>query len=262
MKNPSVIAKGGLQAARNWVFRWRGLDGTPLRGLLSLLIVGSAFALFAATVRIRVRAPQQWVERKASIIHLPSGGEGKIWALRAQEGGPFPSRVDPADWEKSAGLQEAFLQATRLSSRPYEPKLRDLPEDDQVPPRPMSEKGERVFPKRTVKVAPVAAPAATKLAPVLFPLSGIGAESLPAQLPAFDAPIDAAMTAAAWRFLLRLRRDGSVSLCMPLVDEPGGKVLAKWLGTLNFSPAVAEKSEWIGLGVLFTNQVTDGSDAR
>ena len=40
------------------------------------IIVGAAFAFFAATIRIRVNAPQQWVERKASIIHLPADGEG------------------------------------------------------------------------------------------------------------------------------------------------------------------------------------------
>ena len=88
MKKSSARARDRTPAKRPWVFRWRGLDGTPLRGLLALLITGGAFVLFAATVRIRVSAPQQWVERKASIIHLPTGGEGGIWALRAQEGGP------------------------------------------------------------------------------------------------------------------------------------------------------------------------------
>lgn len=255
---PSALARKQIQAARHWVFRWRGLDGTPLRGMLALLITGGAFSLFAATVRIRVSAPQQWVERKASIIHLANAGEGEMWALRAREGGPFPSRLDPVDWQKPGN---AIIGATRLAGTPYLPQLTPLPSDEEIPTPPLATKGERVFPKRTRKPIPEVTPVETKLVPALYPLSDLRMDEVPQTLPSFEA-FDPAMPSVPWRFVLRLRADGSVSECLAMVDEPGGEALAKWLESINFTPAVAKKSEWIGIGVGFVNQPVHGPDAR
>ncbi len=259
MKNPSVIARDRIQAARHWVFHARHFTDSQMRGVFALLITIGAFAFFGATIRIHVSAPQQWVERKASIIHLADDAEGKIWALRAREGGPFPSRVDLAAWE---GTGENPIDATRLSSAPYQPVLRDFPVESEIAPPAIAEKGERVFPKRQVKSEPVPAVTPSRLLPALYPLSGIGLDSLPRELPPFEQPIDAAMTSVDWRFLLRLRPDGGVAECIGFADEPGGIELAKWLRGVNFGPAVAAKSEWISLGVGFTNQPAHGPDTR
>jgi hypothetical protein len=261
MKRPA-ISRDKAQAVRRWIFRWRGLDGTPFPGLIAIVLTGGAFAFFAATVKIHVSAPQQWVERKASIIHLSSEGEGKMWALRAQEGGPFPARLDPSFWEKTALAGTEVIGATRLSPEPYQPKLRDLPQDDAIPQPPVAAKGERVFPIRAPKAEPeTTAVIATRMTPEIYPLSGVSLDEIPA-LPAFELPVDAALTSGAWRFLLRLRADGSVADCIALSDEPGGNALAHWLRGVTFNPATAKKSEWIGIGVFFTNQAVHGPDAR
>lgn len=253
MKNPGIIAREKIHAARHWVFRWRGLDGTPLRGILAILIVLGLFSLFAATVRIRVSAPQQWVEKKASIIHLTSGGEGEMWALRAKEAGPFPSRLDPAEWESGPGLAGLVDGASRLSSKPYQPTLRELPEEDTSPPVPVAPRGERVFPKAAAKERPASPQAAVKLVPILYPLSGITLKEIPTTLPALEAPVDAAMASASLRFMLRLAPDGSVAACDDLSDDRGGKALAGWLRTVKFPPATAARSQWISLAVGFVN---------
>ncbi len=254
MKNPKVIAREKLHLARRWVFRWRGLDGTPLRGLLSLLIVSGIFFLFAATVRVRVDAPQQWVEKKASIIHFADKGEADMWALRAREGGPFPVRLDPAEWEKAAGLDHLVVDATRVLSLPYEPGMRDLPAEEAVPALPVSPSSGPVFPKPGPGGRPPVAPVPSRLVPALFPLDGVAASDVPADLPPFGGEVDAAMASAPWRFLVRLRKDGTVAQCDPLLDEPGGPALARWLAQVAFAPAVAARSEWISLGVGFVNQ--------
>lgn len=262
MKNPSVIARNKLQAAKSWIFRWKGLDGPPLRGFLALLVTAGAFSLFAATVRVRVSAPQQWIERKASIIHLPSVGDGAMWALRAKEGGPFPSRFEPREWEELSGLGNAAALVLRGAGIPYQPALRELPADEGPVRLDLAAKDERVFPKRAPRPSPPPPEGEAKLSPVLFPLSGIPMESMPAVLPPFAAPVDAAMAAGAWRFLIRLRPDGGVAECVPMIDQAGGQALADWLRRIDFGAETAKKSPWIGIGVGFANLTADGPDAR
>jgi len=261
VKNPSVIAREKIRAAKLWVFRWRGLDGTPIRGFLALLITAGAFAFFAATVRIRVSAPQQWIERKASIIHLPSGGDGAIWALRAQEGGPFPSKFDPKDWENSTGLAANLTSALNWTAPRYEPSLRELPPQQQADSPALAQRAP-VFPHRPPNVSAAVPGPPAKLQPMIFPLSGTPVASMPSQLPPFSKEIDAAMAAAAWRFLIRLNPSGGVEECVPLLDQKGGEDLATWLRQLNFGVETAKKSPWIGIGVGFTHSSPDGSDPR
>ncbi len=265
MKNPAVIVKGRLHATRRWIFRWKGLDGTPLRGLLALLITGGLFALFAATVRIRVSAPQQWVERKASIIHLPADGSGRIWALRAQEGGPYPARFDMAAWEKGAGVESALISATRLSSGAYEPKLKELPAREEVLPVYLADKDERVFPKHAGKTGPDAPTVASVPVPVLYPRSGITSDELPAILPVFDPAglKEMAAASAPREFLLELDRSGRVLSCTDLSGDDEVPAIRNWLRKIDFGPAVAGKSPALAVAVGFTNiAVPDGPDPR
>jgi hypothetical protein len=261
VKNPSIIAREKLKAAKLWVFRWRGLDGTPVRGFLALLITAGVFVFFGATLRIRVSAPQQWIERKASIIYLASGGEGAIWALRAQEGGPFPSRFDPAEWEKTSGLAGKLSSVLDWTAPAYVPQLRELPPQEESDVQELARRSP-VFPHRQRNASPVVPGPPPKLQPTIFPLSGIPTDALPDRLPEFTKEIDPAMAAGAWRFLIRLNPSGSVEECVPLLDQKGGADLADWLRKLNFGAEIAQKSPWIGIGVGFTHLTTDGSDAR
>lgn len=265
-KTAAIIARDRIHATRQWIFRWRGLDGTPLRGALALLITSGAFALFAATVRIRVSAPQQWVERKASIIHLPTDGDGGIWALRAQEGGPYPARFDAAAWEKTVGLTSGLIGATRLSAQPYQPKLRDLPPEQPVAAVDLTDRNERVFPKRSAPADPVTPPVASVPVPVLHPLSGITSDEIPAILPAFDAAKTGRVLEISGPadFLLRLGPEGNVIDCIGLPERAGGEAISGWLSQVNFGPAVGKKSPFIGVSVGFMNQPppADGPDAR
>ncbi len=159
-------------------------------------------------------------------------------------------------------MEAKAMDAIRFQPLPYEPKMADLPPTIRVEPLNFAVKGERFFPEHPT--APDQTPDTTglKLAPVLYPLSG---EVQSGDLPPFDAAVDAAMSSASWRFLLRLNPEGDVeeSVSLENVDEAGALVLEKWLHRVQFKPEPAKPFRWIAVGVGFTNQpVTDGTDAR
>jgi len=99
---------------------------------------------------------------------------------------------------------------------------------------------------------------------VLYPLSGIAADSLPRDLPPFDAPVDAAAAAEPWRFLLRLDAAGAVIDCVSLSggEVAGAAALDDWLRRVSFPPEPAMPERWIAVGVGFSNQAANGPATR
>ena len=72
------------------------------------------------------------------------------------------------------------------------------------------------------------------------------------------------MTAEPWHFLVRLDAAGNVMDCVSLAGEAEGDAapLEAWLRRVSFNPEPKKPSRWIAVGVGFTNQAADGSDAR
>jgi len=250
-------------AAPAWVFNWRRLGKSSLPNGIAILVVGCGFALFLTSVRIRVASHTPWATHKASVIHVTDDAEGQALTLRAREGGPFPSRFEPSAWQSAVAMEQAALEIARWTPPPYVPVLRDLPAEE-TPPVTLAAKGARTLPKLGPETP--AAPLAVKLrlAPVLAPLSGISAAAMPRELPPFDQAVDATMTAEPWRFLVRLDSAGNVLECVSLTggDEAGPSPLETWLRRVPFNPEPAKPSRWIAVGVGFTNQPANGTDAR
>jgi hypothetical protein len=258
-----ISIKHKRMAAPAWVFNWRRLGKSPLPNGIAILVVGCGFALFLTSVRIRVVSPTPWVTHKASVIHVTDDAEGQALTLRAREGGPFPSRFEPSAWQHAVALEQAALEAARWTPPPYVPILRDLAAE-VTPPVTLAAKGACILPKLSPETH--AAPLAVKLrlAPVLEPLSGITTAAMPRELPPFDQAVDATMTAEPWRFLVRLDSAGNVLECVSLAggDEAVPSPLETWLRRVAFKPEPAKPSRWIAVGVGFTNQPADGTDAR
>ncbi len=254
-----------LAGTPEWVFRWSA-SKTPLwPKLVAMLLVGSAFAVLISAVRIRVTALEKSSPRKASIIHLRDDAEGRTLTLRAREGGPFPSRFEPSQWEGMTALENMALDAVRFQPRPYVAPVADLPAGNLVPQLELAAKGQSFFPKRNPPAARPPEPAKLKLAPLLYPLSGNSASTLPEVLPPFEAAVAGPMSSASWRFLVRLNPDGGVAECVSLEKggEPGAPELQAWLHKIQFKPALGKPFRWIAVGIGFTNQpVADGPDAR
>jgi hypothetical protein len=251
-------------AAPQWLFPWRVAKVPPFPMVLALGLVGTMFAVFITQVRVQVMAPEKASLRKASLIYLGNDAQGRALSLRAREGGPFPSRFELSQWRGLERLENAVLDATRIHAPLYVPALQELPVEIRVKPLALAAKGECFFPKRSP--LPVDAPDMIRLqpTPVLSPLAGVSTSALPTELPPFDTVVDGAMSAASWRFLVRLNPTGGVAECVSLEKggEPGAAELAAWLHRTQFQPEPGKPFRWIAVAIGFTNPAADGTHAR
>jgi hypothetical protein len=247
-----------------WVFRWKPLGSPLVPKLVALAISATALVLLVTQVRIQLALPERMSPRRAALIYLGDDPQGRELAMRAREGGPFPSRFEPSDWEGLAALEQQVMAGARHQPEPYVPEIADLPEENLVQALVLAPRGERFFPKREAAAITPPDSSGLKLAPVLHPLSALAAGVLPDELPAFDGPVDGAMAAAPWRFLVRLNADGVVTECTSLEKggEPAADALQVWLRKVPFKSQPGTPDRWIALGLSFTNQPADGPVAR
>lgn len=257
-----VSMKHKRRAAPEWVFPWRGVRQSPLPKIMAVLVTGGVFAVFFSSVRIQVAAPMPWVSHKAAVIQVLDDAEGRALTLQACEGGPFPSRFVPFEWEWAAAIEREVYQ--RWQTEPYVPVLRELPDPDALRPLQLAARGEPVLPDRRALARVVPSMVKPLLVPVLYPLAGITVELLPRELPPFDVAVDAAMAAEPWRFLLRLNAAGDVIDCVSLSggEVAGAAALSDWLRRVSFPPEPATPERWIAVGLGFSNQAADGPAAR
>lgn len=259
-----VSFKHKRKAAPEWVFRWRQPGNPALSKWIAVLVAGGMFALLLTSVQIQVSPPVAWAAPKASVIYVTADAEGRALTLLAREGGPFPSRFLPSGWDGAAALEQSVLTAASWTPPPYVPSLRDLPAQAPVP-MPLAVTGAPVLPKRLAASATVRAPVKLKLAPVIYPLSGIAKEEVPLELPPINDAMDAAITSETWRFLVRLDSAGHVRDCVSLAggEQTGPSIMEAWLRRVTFHPDPETPSRWIAVGVGFTNQPdSDGTDTR
>lgn len=247
------------------IFRWRPLKSPLVPKLLNVALVGGAFVLLVTAVRIQVKVPEKLVPRKGSLIYLGDNEESRMLARKAREGGPFPSRFEPDQWPGLAEVETAAMNAAQFRPPEYEPEVPDLPPENLAVPVPLAVKGEAFFPERKVVKNPPPDPGNLRLAPALYPLSGVTEADLPEKLPSFGVVADKEMTRAQWRFLLLLGPEGTVKQCISLEKGGGAKgadALETWLYALQFK-AGGKGERWVAMGVGFTNQEAgDGDHAR
>jgi len=252
------------------IFRWRPLRQAYLPKLLNLAVVGGAFALLITTVRIQVKVPEKSVPRKAGLIYLRDDVESQILARRAREGGPFPSRFEPSQWPGLAEVEAAAMNAAQFQPPAYAPVVPDLPPESLAKPIPLAPRGEAFFPPRTVVRTTPPEAGNLRLAPALYPLSGITEADFPDKLPEFGVA-DKDVSRTPWRFLVKLGPGGAVEECVSLEkgNEKGADALENWLQALQFKAAPGKPDRWAALGISFTNQPkvpegpkSDGTDPR
>lgn len=246
---------------RPLIFPWRRRPRRLLPGLAAGVIALLGFGVLLALVQIRVVPPQFEMERQGSLIYLPATGDGLAWATRAKEAGPLLSRYEPTTWDGYPAMDAAVTAAMATASPPHRPQPRELPVDKTVRPPALAAAGEAVFPKPP-PATPPAPPQPCVLVPVLYPLSKLGSASLPQDLPPLPDPVDPALAAVDWQFLIHLRPDGGVAECLALNQStgPGAARLETWLHGVAFDPKLAAPGDWIAVGIRFHNQPADGAD--
>jgi hypothetical protein len=260
MMSTRISMRQKRREAPEWIFPWRGLREAPLSKVAAVLITLGLFALLFVFVRIRVATPTQWAAEKASLIQVLDDADGRALTLRAREGGPFPSRFDPAELDWVHALEKSAYQAARMKNPPYEPALRALPEPTATAPR-LSSPGKLVLPRH--RPPPTTEPMPQpRSQPALYPLAGLAADDLPQQLPEFAADVPPAMAAEPWRFLLRLDPRGRVRDVISLAgsSDAGYAKLEAWLRSVQFTAADDPAGRWIAVGLGFTNHSDHGTD--
>jgi hypothetical protein len=247
-----------------WVFRWRPRKSPVVPKLIAISSVGALFLLLITTLRIEVRVPEKSAPRKASVIHLGDDAESRALILRAREGGPFPARFEPSQWQGLVDLERTVLNAASFQPPAYTPKIAELPDENLVQPVELAVKGQAFFPKHSAVVAPAFPTESRVLAPTLYPLAGITAAGLPRDLPTFAATGEDALAPAPWRVMLRLHPNGSVEQCVSLEkgNDPAAAALVRWLERVEFPSSPNASPRWIALAIGFTNQPADGTDSH
>jgi hypothetical protein len=247
-----------------WVFVWREVEPPVIPRLIALGFGIVLFGLLIGAVRILVMTPAKTSPHKASLIYLRDDAEGRAWSLRAKEGGPFPSRFEPGQWQGLAELETGAMEAVRYQPRPYVPAMVDLPRPNELESLSLAAKGEVFLPRHESTAVPAPDLIQLKPAPMIYALSGISPMAIPTDLPPFASPIDAEMSAISWRFLLKLDAAGTVSDCVSLAKGgvAGRTSLENWLLQISFPPALDQPSRWIAVSVAFINQPIDGTEAR
>jgi hypothetical protein len=213
--------------APEWIFPWRPRRESYFPKLLALVFVTVLFTVMITSVKIRVAAPTPWAAKKAAVILTANDADSRALTLRAREGGPFPSRFEPSEWDAVRDLEESVFSAARWTTSAYQPTLRPFPEKSPALPL-LVDPNEPVLPKRRAPSTEAPAAANPQLAPVIEPLSGIDRASLPKELPPFDGVIDAELTAESWRFLVRLGPAGNVEECAALTGGDEKRQLAEY----------------------------------
>lgn len=260
----SIAVKPKRAGAADLVFQWRPIKTQWLPVLIALAFAGVALA-YLMTLRIGVAAPQKSMSRRASVIYLRDDEPGRNLSMRAQEGGPFPARFQLSQWQGLAKFEDAAMEAALVQPEPYVSPIRALPAANQLRALELAANGESFFPQRIPAPPPAPGPAKLKLAPAIYPLSGITSESMPTHLPSFDGAVDGETSSSSWRFIVRLNPDGNVAECVSLVEKVGevrAPELEAWIHRVQFKPEPGKPIRWIAVDIGFTNQPADGTDAR
>lgn len=237
-----------------WLFPWRRGESAFFSTFLAAVFVSGLASIAYPSISVKITTPQQIIPRKASLIYLTNTSEGRTLALKAQEGGPFPSRFRPSQWQGMAQLEGEIALRTRLPREVYSTQLRPVPEAGLATLGAPPLAREMVFPESRAPATLPEVAQRVKMIPQLFPLAGIKAEEIPSPLPTYVGAAE-----GAWRFLIQIEASGRVKECISLAKggDPGAVDLQKWLRGVSFSTS---PGRWISVGVRFINQAENASE--
>ena len=97
------------------IFSWRLPVGDHFRLGAAILTVALLATGLAASVRVRIDEGARPIERRASMVVIPSAPEWRALEMRALESGPFPSRTDLA--------RDPGEQRNQIAEEPVSPEV-------------------------------------------------------------------------------------------------------------------------------------------
>lgn len=241
------------------IFNWRDSESHIGFKIIAVLSVALIFTVFFGLVDVRIKPPLAPSLESASVLHFADDELGRAWGLMAEENEPFPGRLEISGVGGIPAM-DATADSDGVSGwSDYQVKLLRFQRTDGSPAGALARKGVRYFPER-VKIQPTDAgtsehPARTRRKAILTPFDGRAMGWMPDEVPDFETPADGGdLLSASWRFMLRLRPDGSVSDCVSLSGggDAGLNEATEWLEGLRFKSGDGER--WLGLRVEFVNR--------
>jgi len=246
------------------IFSWPKSESHIGFKVIAFLIVAIVFIGLFGLVDVRLEPPPTPSFESAAVLHFADEDLGRAWTLMAEEAGPFPGRLEIIG---SGGMPNRHWVggSEGLSDwSGYDISLRTFLEKPETTSGALAKKGLRYFPQR-VKIGEADAeveegdvaqdpPRSTRKA-ILTPFDAGALGWMPELVPDFEIPAEGGdLTSASWRFMLRLRPDGSVSDCVSLggLGEAGTYQMRAWLEKLRFKPGEGER--WLGLRVELINK--------
>ena len=238
------------------IYDWRKPEASFRDKLAAYAIVAVVFMACFGAFQVRYSAPRIDRSGSATILRFRDDELGRYWLLQAEEGGPFPGRLEFADPTSLAaeGLGELGPW------NDYRSELRPMGEGEGYSSEDLATKGTRVFPARVKADAVPAVPKNLGQKPILTTYDTQALGWLPDVLPAFEMPEGAGAASAPWRFAVNLGEDGSVreSISISGGDDVGQAAMEAWLQGVRFKPG--EGDRWLGLRVEFVNLPDDGAE--
>lgn len=239
---------------RDLIFDWGKSEASRKDRFLSVVIAGAVVIFLFGAIKLDEPSYRTHSGERGSLIRLVDAEMARSWALEADENGPFPGRLD-ADGEPE-GMMFSVEEGPDWW-RDYQVKLRPLRAHDGVERVDITQRGKLEYPKLPpmaeggAGAAPGAAPPASS--PLLIPYDTAAAEWIPEELPALERGGLADATEDSLRFLVSLRRDGSVADLIPLAGaaDPAQAALEGWLRGIRFKEGSGDR--WFGLRVDFVN---------
>lgn len=239
---------------RDLIFDWSKSEGSRKDQLLAVVMAGSVVVFLFGAIKLDEPSYRTHSGERGSLIRLVDPEMARSWALEADENGPFPGRLD-ANVE-TEGMMFSVEEEPDWW-RDYQVRLRPLRSHDGVERVDITPRGKLEYPKPP-SIAEGGAGAVPGTAPpvgspLLIPYDSAAAEWLPEELPALEMGGLADATEDSLRFLVSLRRDGSVAELIPLAGaaDPAKATLEGWLRGIRFKEGSGDR--WFGLRVDFVN---------
>jgi hypothetical protein len=235
--------------------------------MVAVFGAGFLMAMMVGSVRIRMSSATTGPINKGTLTYAADDEVGRHLAQLAREGGPFPSRFDPAEWIGAQSTEQALFQATEWSAPAHVQKLARLPAEKPAAMPLVSPRMQPIRPPRSSSPLSESVVIPLVLKPRIHPLAGLASDNLPSELPDFGE-VDPVMAAEAWRFLLYIGDTGRIQECISLTggDEESakrGERIAAWLRGVSFPLPDTEIPRWFSVGVGFANApAIHGPDAR
>lgn len=244
------------------VYNWQTSESHVGFKIIAVLVVTIIFTIGFTFVDIDMKPPKAPSLESATVLHFADDDLGRAWMLVAEEGGPFPGRLEINGAGRLLDMDQMITSGGVSGWSSYDATLREFQSTVGTSSGLLAQKGQRYFPGRVKildgnvdgNVKGVSDPVRSTRKPILTPFDDQALGWMPEQVPDFEIPVNGGdLLSASWRFMLRLRPDGSVSDCVSLSGggDAGLKETTEWLKGLRFKSGGGER--WLGLRVEFLN---------